>query len=276
MLNRNPFPTPGELVVCKVTSVQRGYVYVTCEDYTGLPHEQRAQGMIHISELSNRWVKNVNNIISEGQRVVLSCLRVNEDRGYLDLSLRRVNKVQKINIMNAWRYETKLEGLLKFFAEQNKIDMEDLFQTTIWPLMDKFGDLHSAFEEIKEEGFEDLEKVDNLNISDDIKQKLYQLILDNVTISKINLVVEFDIRSQSGNGIVLIKEAFDATTRLRKQKGMTTSFAYIGAPIYRFEIEAKDYPEAEKHLVKVTEKIKSIIGSNGLVELNREELSNKQ
>ncbi|UYP45266.1 Translation initiation factor 2 subunit alpha [Candidatus Lokiarchaeum ossiferum] len=276
MLNRNPFPTPGEVVVCRVTNVQRGYVQVELEDYTGLAHEQRAQGMIHISELSNRWVKNINSIIANGQRVVLSVLRVNEDRGYLDLSLRRVNKVQKQNIMNSWRYENKLEGLLKFFAEQNKIEMSELFDKAIWPLVDKYGDLHTAFEEIKEEGKDELLKVEEIDIPEDLMESLYQLIVDNVTISKVNMTVEYDVRSQDGNGIELIKEAFRGAGKLRKAKGIETEFTYIGAPIYRLELEAKDYQSAEKHLAKITAKIENVIGSNGSVEVMRDNLSNKQ
>ncbi len=276
MLNRNPFPTPGEVVVCRVNNVQRGYVQVELEDYTGLAREKRAQGMIHISELSNRWVKNINSIIQIGQRVVLSVLRVNEDRGYLDLSLRRVNKVQKQNIMNSWRYETKLEGLLKFFAEQNKVDMDVLFDKAIWPMVDQFGDLHTAFEEIKEEGIGELEKVEDLDISEELKAAIYQLVVDNVTVSKIHLTLEYDIRSHDGNGVGLIKDALKAANKLRKSKGIATEFTYIGAPIYRLELEAKDYQSAEKHLAKITTKIESFISANGSVELLRDSLSNEQ
>ena len=53
MLNRNPFPTTGELVICKVINVDRVYVRVSLEDYGGLSHETHASGMIHIKELKN-------------------------------------------------------------------------------------------------------------------------------------------------------------------------------------------------------------------------------
>ena len=53
-------------------------------------------------------------------------------------------------------------------------------------------------------------------------------------------------------------------------------FSYIGAPIYRLELEAKDYPSAEKHLAKITEKIETTLGTHGTVELFRDELSHSQ
>lgn len=276
MLNRYPFPQAGELVICRVTNVQRGYVQVELEDYAGLPHEERAQGMVHISELSNRWVKNINSIVSIGQRLVLQTIRVNTDRGYLDLSLRRVNKIQRTTVMNQWRYAKKLEGLLTFFAEQKGIELEKLYEDAIWPLVDKYGEIRVGFEAIKEDGFEVLANVENLNISEELQKDLYQLIMDNITISKVELQVEFDIRSYEGDGIELVKNAFAAVNRLRKPKGVETSFFYIGAPIYRMNLEAKDYPTAEKHLEKVYNKIEEIIGNKGVVQLVRDELSNEQ
>ncbi|MCF2139730.1 MAG: S1 RNA-binding domain-containing protein [Candidatus Lokiarchaeota archaeon] len=276
MLNRNPFPEPGELVVCRVTNVQRGYVQVELEDYAGLPHEERAQGMVHISELSNRWVKNINSIVSIGQRLVLQVIRVNKDRGYLDLSLRRVNKIQRTTVMNQWRYAIKLEGLLNFFAEQHGMTLSDLYEKAIWALIDQYGEIRNAFETIKEDGFEALINTPGLDISEDLQKELYKLIIENITISKVNLQVEFDIRSFEGNGIEVIKEGFAAVKRLRKPKGVEISFAYIGAPIYRMNLEAKDYHTAEKFLEKVHKKFEETIGHAGSVKLLREDLSNEQ
>lgn len=276
MLNRNPFPQTGELVICKVVNIDRGYVQVILEDYGGLPREERAHGMIHISELSNRWVKNINSIISVGQRAVLQVVRVNEERGYLDLSLRRVNKVQRVNIMSSWRYATKLEGLLKFFSEQNNLTIEELYKRALWAIIDEYGDLRSAFEEIKEDGIEVLEKIPNLDLSDDLKQALYKLIIENVSISKINMIIEYLIQIPTGNGIETIKQALLSASKLRKAQGIEVKYSYIGAPIYRLELEAKDYQSAEKHIAKTTKKIESIIGTNGTVEMIRDDLSNEQ
>ncbi|MHA1776901.1 MAG: hypothetical protein DRO88_01330 [Promethearchaeia archaeon] len=276
MLNRNPFPEPGELVICRVINIQRGYVQVELEDYAGLPHEERAQGMVHISELSNRWVKNINSLISIGQRLVLQVVRVNKDRGYLDLSLRRVNKIQRTTVMNQWRYAIKLEGLLNFFAEQHNMTLMELYEKAIWALIDNYGDIRSAFEAIKEDGIEALSSTPGLEISEELQKELYKLIVENITISKVNLQVEFDIRSYLGNGVEIIKDAFNAVNKIRKPKGVEISFAYIGAPIYRMNLEAKDYITAEKFLEKVHTKFQETIGNAGTVQLLREDLSNEQ
>ena len=276
VLQRNPFPTIGEVVVCNVVNIQRGYVQVYLEDYRGLPSEKHASGMVHISELSNRWVKNINSVISVGQRTVLQVLRVNESRGYLDLSLRRINKIQRTTKMNEWRYSTKLEGLLKFFAEQHKTNIEDLYKNVLWALIDHYGDLHTAFEDIKEGGKEMISNVEDVSIEEDMVDALYNLILENITISMVSIRLEYDIRSMAGNGIELIKEAIFAAKKIRKPKGISVDFSYIGSPTYRCVIEGKDYPSLETHLGKVTDKIESTIGSNGTVDIVRDQLSNEQ
>ncbi len=276
MINRNPFPQPGELVVCRVTNVQKGYIQVELEDYKGLPHEEHAQGMVHVSELSSRWVKNISSIVSTGQRVVLQVLRVNEEKGYVDLSLRRVTKMQRTQIMNNWRYITKLEGMLNFFAEKHGMTIHELYEKAIWALIDKFGDIRTAFEDIKENGTEFLQQLPNFSLNDAIRSDLINFINDNTTISKVNITVEFDIRSTAGNGIVLIKETLLAAMKLRKPKEIEATFSYIGAPVYRCDIEAKDYPTAERHLAKIVSKIQSSLGSEGTIDVIRDKLSNKQ
>ncbi len=276
MLSKYPFPTIGEYVICRVLSIQHGYVQVLLEDYGGLPNEEKAHGMVHISELSNRWVKNINSIVSPGQRLVLQVLRVNESRGYVDLSLRRVNKVQRKKIMNDWRYSQKLEGLLKFFADQHEMTLNELYEIAIWDLINQYGNIRSAFEAIKEDGIDKLKDTEGVTLTEEMLNELYDFIIKNVTIAKVNLVVEYDIRSTAGDGLLHIKKAFKDAEDLEKEKGVEAKFIYIGAPIYRVEIEAKDYPTAERHLRNITETLETTISPSGAIELLRDDLSNEQ
>ena len=99
--------------------------------------------------------------------------------------------------------------------------------------------------------------------------RIEQFAFDNPTISKVNINAEFQMQVPTGNGIDLIKKAIAASIKLRKAKGISIKFSYSGAPIYRCELEAKDYPSAENHLTKLKKKMESIIGSNGTVEMIR-------
>jgi len=276
VLSKNPYPIPGELVVCSVMTIQQGYVQVKLEDYRGAAADGVLNGMVHISEVSNRWVKNIHSLISVGQKVVLLVLRVNEDRGYVDLSLRRVTLEQRTNKVNEWRYANKAENLLKFFGEQNKTTLEDMYKKIGWPLIEKYGDIHTAFEEIKDAGITALDNVPDLALTPEMKEAFFKLVDQNVEIKRISISAEYNIRCPEGQGINIIKEAILSANKIRRPKGIDVKFYYIGAPIYRCEIVAPDYPTAEKFLDKLTKKIEASIDKHGTVEINREGLSNEQ
>ena len=64
--NRRKFPKEGEFIVARVKEVQHQYVYVDLIDYDGLESEPSARGMIHISEISSRWIKNIRTYVRIG------------------------------------------------------------------------------------------------------------------------------------------------------------------------------------------------------------------
>ena len=97
--SRTPFPKEGEFVIGRVVDIQQQYIYVDLLDFEGLTSEEYARGMIHISEISSRWIKNIRNFARVGQRIVVRVLRVDQSKGHVDLSLRRVNSAQKDNRM---------------------------------------------------------------------------------------------------------------------------------------------------------------------------------
>jgi translation initiation factor 2 alpha subunit (eIF-2alpha) len=60
----------------RVVDIQHQYIYVDLPDFDGLPSEECARGMIHISEISSRWVKNIRSIVRINQRIVLRVVKV--------------------------------------------------------------------------------------------------------------------------------------------------------------------------------------------------------
>ena len=88
LLNKKGFPEEGELVLCKVTKVSYSSVFANLEEYG-------KHGMIHISEVSPGRIRNLNDYVKLGKMVVCKILRVNQEKGHIDLSLRRVNENQK-------------------------------------------------------------------------------------------------------------------------------------------------------------------------------------
>lgn len=257
---KKKYPEIDELVVSQIASIERLAVYADLEDYTGNTGT-RARGMIHISELANRWIKNISNYVKINQRIVLKVLRVNEEKGHIDLSLRRVNNEQQTSVMSDWKFERKCENLFRLFGSQNKMDLDQVYEKIGFPLMDTYGSLHDAFDAIKEEGIGELKSL-QLNVSDEILNNLFALIDSNIQLSHVEIEGKFDVVVYDEDGVNVIRNAFKAATELKKDKFTDLSIHYIGAPFYSMRITASDYQQAENFLQKVITTIKKHVESH--------------
>ena len=72
------WPEDGELVVATVKKIVGYGAYVTLAEFGG------KEGLLHISEISTRWVRRIRNHVREKQKVVLHVLRINRERGHID------------------------------------------------------------------------------------------------------------------------------------------------------------------------------------------------
>jgi len=270
--SRTKFPREGEFIVCKVTEVQHQYVYVDLIDYEGLPSEELARGMIHISEISSRWIKNIRNFVRIGQRLVLRVLRIDPEKGHIDLSLRRVNSAQKKNRIKEWKYALKFENLLQFLVESEGIDLtlDQAYELIGFPVLDFFDSFQEAVEGAKENGKELLSNIDG--VSEKIQTTLLKIIDENVNISTVSISGKIKLSFNSENGIELIKDSLlEALKLIDSTETRNVSISYIAAPFYRLEIVSKDYLDAENILSDVLETIEQKIGgSKGFFEFIRD------
>ncbi len=247
--SKEKFPKEGKFVVAKVTEVQHQYVYVDLIDFDGLDSEVNARGMIHISEISSRWIKNIRNYVRIGQRVVLRVLRVDAEKGHVDLSLRRVNSAQRENRMKEWKYALKFENLLQFLTETEGIDMTlaEAYELIGFPVLDLFETYQETIESLKENGEDILSEVDG--ITDDIKKALLKIVNENVSISTVSISGKVKLSFTAENGIECIKDSLTQALKIIPPKETRNiQINYIAAPFYRLEIVSKDYLDAENIL----------------------------
>src|SRR5712692_1924100 len=133
------YPEVGDLVVASVTRVEDYGAYVKLDEFKGI------EGLVHISEISTTWVRNIRDHARVGQKLVLKVLRVNLQRNQIDLSLRRVTGREKSEKMLEWKKERKAESILKSAGDklQKPEEDADVIKNT---LMEKFGGLYDPLE----------------------------------------------------------------------------------------------------------------------------------
>jgi len=271
--NRLPFPREGAFIMGRVVDIQHQYIYVDLPDFDGLPSEECARGMIHISEISSRWVKNVRSVVRINQRIVLRVVKVVPDKGQIDLSLRRVNSAQKALIVKEHKYANKYENLLQFLTETEGIDisMRKAYELIGWPIKEQFDFYQEAVEALKEEGKEILDELEN--IPEDIKQAFLKVVDENVEISTVNIIGKLKLVNTSGDGIEKIKDTLNEVINIIGDPTDTRklTLSYIGAPFYRLEIISKDYLDAESILSDTLDVLENVtLQNNGKFEFIRD------
>lgn len=79
------FPEVDDVVMVQVRSIAEMGAYVSLLEYGGI------EGMILLSELSRRRIRSVQKLIKVGRQEPVMVLRVDKEKGYIDLSKRRVS-----------------------------------------------------------------------------------------------------------------------------------------------------------------------------------------
>ncbi|MFW9948962.1 MAG: S1 RNA-binding domain-containing protein [Candidatus Thorarchaeota archaeon] len=248
--NKTPFPKEGDFVIGRVSDVQSQYIYVELMDYEGFNSEETARGMIHISEVSSRWVKNIRSVVRINQKLVLRVIKVVPDKGQVDLSLRRVNSAQRDKVLKENKYANKFENLLQFLTEAEGINMtlDQAYEMLGWPIKDQYNDYQDAVEALKEDGRTILDELDG--IPENIKEIFLKIVDENVEISTVSIIGKLKLINTSGDGIDKIKDSLNEALKVIKAPKLTRmlSFSYLGAPFYRIEVISKDYIDAESIL----------------------------
>ncbi len=233
------FPEVGELVIVTVKSIKPYGAFVTLDEYGG------KEGFIHIGEIATGWIKYIRDHIREGQKVVCKVLRVDPERGHIDLSLKRVNEHQKRDKIQEWKNEKKAEKLFEIVAQRLNKKVEDCYEEFGYSLIDRFGTLYGAFEEVainedvlKEEGFQG-----------DWCKIFEQVAKENITPPYVKISGYVELVSTAPDGVERIKKV------LSDSESEDVAITYLGAPKYRIYVQAEDYKTAEEILSNTANKI---------------------
>ena len=232
LLKKTGLPQEDELVLCAITAVQYHSVFCSLDEYG-------KTGMIHISEVAPGRIRNIRDFVKEGKKVVCKILRINPEKGHIDLSLRRVNENQKRQKLNQIKQEQLAEKIVEHAAKQHLKKVEDIYAALTKELIPKYGGLFPAFEEAAQDQL-DLSKIIDKKLAADIIAAIKQRIKPK------EIIVDGDITllSYAPNGIELVKEALH---KAADTKGKPV-IRYKGAGTYHISITGDDYKNAEKLL----------------------------
>jgi translation initiation factor 2 subunit 1 len=246
------YPDTGDLVVATVKNITPYGAYVALDEYNG------REGLIHVSEVSTTWVKNIRDHVREGQKLVLKVLRVNRQRGEVDLSLRRVTGREKAEKMLQWKRDKKAEAILKSTAEKLSAD-ENALKNVRDLILQQYDSVYDALEKSIDLGEEVFTK---LGLQPEWARTLTENAKLKIKLKKTTLTGTIELTSHKPNGVSDIKTALLNAEKV-KTDGTDIRIYTIGAPKYRFEVVASDYSDAETLMNEAIEEAISYIKRAG-------------
>jgi translation initiation factor 2 subunit 1 len=249
---KQEWPEYGDLVIATVENVTDYGAYVKLDEYN-------KKGLLHVSEISSSWIRNIHDFVRDGQKVVLKVLRVDLDKGHIDLSLRRVTKREKIEKIKFWKKERKAETLIRGVAEKAGLPIEEIYAKAGTPMENEYG-LYESFEKAVKEGPEILTKI---GVPEEIAKAIFEIAQERIHVPMVRVRGTIELRCMNPNGVRIIKEAFLNAKKSEKSVNAKVSFYVIAAPKYNVEVLAEDYKHAEDALQKVAEAVVSNVTEAG-------------
>ena len=261
MAERKPeWPEIGDLVIATIETVTDYGAYVNLDEYD-------KRGLLHVSEISSSWIRNIRDFVREGQKVVLKVTRVNLQKGHIDVSLRRVNKRARIEKIRQWKQDRKAEALLRGIAEKVGLSNEEVYEKAGALLEEKYG-LYEGFEKTAREGPEVLTE---LGVSEDLAKVFAEVAEERIRVKMVKVKGSLEIRCMKPNGVKVIKDSFLNAKKKEKTKDTKVRFYVVAAPKYSVEVLAENYKRAEEVLQKASESVVSnVIKAGGQGSFRRE------
>jgi translation initiation factor 2 subunit 1 len=246
------WPEYGDLVIATIEKVTDYGAYANLEEYN-------RQGLLHISEISSGRVRRIRDYVKENQKMVLKVIRVNVEKGQINLSLRRVTKRERIEKNKSWKQNRKGEALLKEVAEKVGLPIHEVYQKAGVILEEKYG-LYEGFEKVVKEGVEVLSELD---IPEDIAKVIAQVVEERIKVKMVKVRGVLEVRCSKPNGVKCIQDAFIGAGKSHKAKDAKIEFYVIAAPRYRVEVSADNWKRAEDLFEKVCESVVANITKAG-------------
>lgn len=248
MVKKPGWPKRRDLVMIKVIKVNPFSALVSLEEY------DKKEGMVHISEVARKWIKDIRKFVKMGQIKVALVLYVDREKGHITLSIKKVSKYDANEKMKVYKREQKAEKMLKQVANELKIDLKEAYKEIGFKLQEEFGEIFKGFQE----ALEGKDALIEAGIPEKYAKVIKAIADKQMEIKEKTIKGELELRCFESNGIEIIKKILEDM-----EKKYKININYVSAPSYSLSLRTKDAKAGERKIKEMAEKIISQINSFG-------------
>lgn len=230
-------PSAGELVVCRITRVNPNSAFALLTEY-GI------EGMIHISEISSGWVRDIRDHIKVGQEFIAKVTRVDE---HISLSLKRVDEKEEKRKMKEYNLDQKAEKMLEIVAKNLDKNLEQAYGEVGYSLQENFGSLFEGFKK----AMKNPELLKDRGIKEEWIKPIKEIAEKSIEQKEFEFSAKLLIKTYKPDGINIIKNILTEAEKLGLE------IKYISAPEYLARYKSNDAKKGESEFLKMLNKISS-------------------
>jgi len=236
VIPRKEIPDVGELVVATVQEIYDYGAYVTLDEYRDF------KAYLPWSEISSKWVRNIRDVIREGQKIVAKVIRVDRVKKEVDVSLKRITESDKQRKMQWWKRYVKACKIVELVAEKIGKRIEDAYREVIWVLEDKYSDIMYALEKAVSEGPQLLREA---GVPEEWVNPLMEEASRHIKLKEVAVKYKLIVQSTKPDGVLRIRKCLEHIADFLESKSTKFRLYVSGSPRYILEVYAADYKTAE-------------------------------
>ncbi len=235
----NKFPEVGEKVIVTVKNVNPYSVIVALDEYNN------KEGMIHISEVARKWIKDIRDFVKVGQKRPALVIKVDRQKNYINLSLKRLEKRDIEEKMNEFKREQKAEKMLALVGKKLGMSLDEAYEKIGFMLQETFEEMFKAFYI----ALTNSEMLAKKGIPEKYAKAIIDVAKKNMQLKEVKISGILNLSCAKPDGIKRIKKV------LMEAEKEGFEVKYISAPSYSISIKTRNIKESEIKLAKMAEKL---------------------
>lgn len=244
----NEFPVEGEIVVGVVKDVTDLGAFVTLSEYGD------KDALVLLGELSRKRSKSLNSLIRMGRTEYLAVMRVDKEKGCIDLSKSRVTPEEMKECEARYSDSKQVQTIAYNVLRTREETMTELYESIVWPLYRQGGHALDYFKA----AVEDPTVITSLGASVDLTEALLKEIRVRLVRPPSKIRAVFAIHCFASGGVTAIKDALHKGAALSTERNVAT-IKLVTHPNFALTTKSSSDKEGVEFLGKVIETIKERI-----------------
>jgi translation initiation factor 2 subunit 1 len=176
----------------------------------------RRAGIILLSNLSRKRIRSVNKHVRVGKIEVLQVLRVDAEKGYIDLSKKLLQAGDVQMCQERYKKSRTVHSIMIRLAILTETPVKKLYEQFGWPLYKKYGHAYDGFKKI----IADTSILDEFNLEEKVRKATLDMINKRLAVRSVKVQSDIEVTCFTPEGVLAIKPSLRAGLEVCEDEGV--------------------------------------------------------